>query len=750
MAEGMSREVWFLRQVEKQKYSEDFVQNITQVNQTLTSLSKYLISMQKGIDDLGRDIFEVIGDFVDELIILFGGGTGLEFGLDGLVPVVQKLIGNIPILADLIEILSGIEDGNVNDVGTFINRLLENIFGGFGNANRVLLELQAKLSEGATFHDTFDRPNSPTLGNGWIQGGNGSELQIIDNAARINGPASYGEGRRYAICPKKADQNDMAVSVGVNNKGVAQGACTTIILHSNANMTEFVYANLFLARFYIGRGTRSGNNWTFNDWKSSVDQKRLTEGGMVEFTAKNNTYKLSCNGSTLVEHNDTSDFPRDENHRHSGFVQQTTIFVLPAFSWGIVAYTMRSQVVLTPVDEYVGLKTAAAVAELSEEGGVISELSGTVSAVADTVARLVGEQGGEGSNGINYYHNFRGMPQGDTLTMFTHQSPGVIGINNQNLCVPIIGGAVEARMWSQNKLTADDQEISVVIGQASSFDTFTEVHLRVSDNGSVGVSMRIGNGYVAVGKWSAGSTGGPLNSWTQFGDSMGFKHNNGDTFTLRAKGEVYTVLRNYSEIGSRTNTGAATQKGPTFRKYGLLFRQTAGLFTVVPPRISSMSANDYIVPDFRGTGFRMIRSSAAAKPDTNGDQMYLPSNTFDSIVESGGMTDSMITDMTDARVTIPKDGFWHFDAQIAFNSNTGSGGRYTISLFRTKPGEGPARIVRGQDKQGTQVYNADVHASFYCRAGDTVHLGVHTSSGRGIVGGADGSATYFAGFLGSC
>ena len=353
MAEGMSREVWFLHQVEKQKYSEDFVQNITQVNQTLTSLSKYLISMQKGIDDLGRDIFEVIGDFVDELIILFGGGTGLDFGLDGLVPVVQKLIGNIPILADLIEILSGIEDGNVNDVGTFINRLLENIFGGFGNANRVLLELQAKLSEGATFHDTFDRPNSTTLGNGWIQGGNGSELQIIDNAARINGPASYGEGRRYAICPKVADQNDMAVSVGVNNKGVAQGACTTIILHSNADMTEFVYANLFLARFYIGRGTRSGNNWTFNDWKSSVDQKRLTEGGMVEFTAKNNTYKLSCNGSTLVEHNDTSDFPRDENHRYSGFAQQTTIFVLPAFSWGVVAYTMRSQVVLTAVQSAI-------------------------------------------------------------------------------------------------------------------------------------------------------------------------------------------------------------------------------------------------------------------------------------------------------------------------------------------------------------------------------------------------------------
>lgn len=80
MAENVSREVWFLRQVERQEYSKDFVQNLTQLNNTMTSVSKYLIGMQKGIDDLDRDFLEVIQDFIEEIIIIFGGGDGGDSG----------------------------------------------------------------------------------------------------------------------------------------------------------------------------------------------------------------------------------------------------------------------------------------------------------------------------------------------------------------------------------------------------------------------------------------------------------------------------------------------------------------------------------------------------------------------------------------------------------------------------------------------------------------------------------------------
>lgn len=82
MADSQSREVYFLKQVANQKYPEDFAQNLVTVNQTLAAVSKYLISMQQGIDDLNRDIIEVVQDFINEIIVLFGGGAGGDSGFE--------------------------------------------------------------------------------------------------------------------------------------------------------------------------------------------------------------------------------------------------------------------------------------------------------------------------------------------------------------------------------------------------------------------------------------------------------------------------------------------------------------------------------------------------------------------------------------------------------------------------------------------------------------------------------------------
>ncbi|QYW00828.1 minor tail protein [Gordonia phage Madi] len=94
MAESNSREVFFLKQVANQKYNKDFAVNMVQVNNTLKSISKYLIVMQQGIDDLNRDILEQIQDFISELIIIFNGGDFSELGLDfGHLKYVFRAIG---------------------------------------------------------------------------------------------------------------------------------------------------------------------------------------------------------------------------------------------------------------------------------------------------------------------------------------------------------------------------------------------------------------------------------------------------------------------------------------------------------------------------------------------------------------------------------------------------------------------------------------------------------------------------------
>ena len=81
MAESTSREVFFLKQVADQKYNKDFAVSMVQMQKTITSMSKYLIVSQKAIDDLNRDIIEVIRDLIEEIIIIFNGGdlSDLDF-----------------------------------------------------------------------------------------------------------------------------------------------------------------------------------------------------------------------------------------------------------------------------------------------------------------------------------------------------------------------------------------------------------------------------------------------------------------------------------------------------------------------------------------------------------------------------------------------------------------------------------------------------------------------------------------------
>lgn len=135
MADSQSREVFFLKQISNQDYSEDFAQNMVQVNTTIKALSKYLISMQKGIDDLNRDIIEVIQDFIDEVIIFFGGGAGGDSGFE---------FGDLKYIFQAIGGLFGFENLSGNNKPGAANNFFTNFLKpleGFNNAIRGFFDI---------------------------------------------------------------------------------------------------------------------------------------------------------------------------------------------------------------------------------------------------------------------------------------------------------------------------------------------------------------------------------------------------------------------------------------------------------------------------------------------------------------------------------------------------------------------------------------------------------------------------------
>lgn len=78
--------------------TRDFQRNLMDLNQSVSFMSQYLTVMQKGIDDANKNIIQKIQDFIQDLIIIFGGGetgdSGFDFGdLKYIIQAIGSLFG---------------------------------------------------------------------------------------------------------------------------------------------------------------------------------------------------------------------------------------------------------------------------------------------------------------------------------------------------------------------------------------------------------------------------------------------------------------------------------------------------------------------------------------------------------------------------------------------------------------------------------------------------------------------------------
>jgi hypothetical protein len=87
-----------LRSIDSAKYNKDFVQNIQSLNYATDFMADYMTVMQTGIDNANKDIIQKIQDFIEDLIIIFGGGdtgdSGFNWGdLKYIIQAIGALFG---------------------------------------------------------------------------------------------------------------------------------------------------------------------------------------------------------------------------------------------------------------------------------------------------------------------------------------------------------------------------------------------------------------------------------------------------------------------------------------------------------------------------------------------------------------------------------------------------------------------------------------------------------------------------------
>ena len=71
-----------LKGINADSYNKDQAKNLIQLNQNTEYMAQYMRKLQKGVDDANKNVIEQIQGFINDIIVLLGGGgnTGLDFG----------------------------------------------------------------------------------------------------------------------------------------------------------------------------------------------------------------------------------------------------------------------------------------------------------------------------------------------------------------------------------------------------------------------------------------------------------------------------------------------------------------------------------------------------------------------------------------------------------------------------------------------------------------------------------------------
>ncbi|MFI7172289.1 hypothetical protein [Rhodococcoides fascians] len=277
----------------------------------------------------------------------------------------------------------------IGDIVGFVASL----FGNSSASNARIARLETIVSKGSSGYDDFNRSDTSSLGRGpqmttdWVTGGNGQALGVQGRAAGLVEALAPADGRRWARYPTPASSSTMTADTIVDDKKVDNQACTSVIVAANAAFTEFVYANVFGTGVYLGRGTRSGNSWSFNDWKQNTSYKVGTAERVEVRASGSGIYQLVVDNTVILEHTDTL-YPIDVDHRFVGFAIQcwTGILAIPEYGWRLSAFSLKSEAgTFTAIEAVETVANGAA----TTANGAVTVANGAQTAAENAVGTAV-------------------------------------------------------------------------------------------------------------------------------------------------------------------------------------------------------------------------------------------------------------------------------------------------------------------------------------------------------------------------
>lgn len=678
--------------------------------------------------------------------------------LDLLPPGLQDWIEDLPIFGDLIEIFTGREDDDPNDIGSMLNKLKSWVGGLFGFrasiASRVSA-IEGKIATGAEFFDDFNRgENTGGLGNGWVQGGEGQPLGIRDQAAMIiQGGLQANPGLRWAKSKQPASGDTFTVSMVTHPVAPSRYAQTILFARMNAAFTEGLGVRMVAGRCWLSRVSRpssTSNAWSWVD--IDTQPRSYSQSATVEFKGEESVLQVLIDSEIVLTATDTV-HAIDADHRENGFAQQTTTGAFnftPEYSGALASYSLKSVAALqsvvttaqtvatatvTPVASAVTAGASGAEQPIDADPEVYAaqkKLADGASAAAQaaTYAQIAIQQQQQNNNtsggGVKKLFQFASAGPLNSTDWTSNQ--GAFVQNNGQLTLS--GDVAVNTFWIARPnytFNTDDQAISVLLGDNANADQPTFLILRASADGTTGVACRITSTRLELGTIAFGGDGSASPGFSAV-QGQNISLGSGASIDFLAIGNQFTVLRGGSSVLSYTGSLGTT--GSTRRSAAVIMNKAQAFLVYYSFSLRSFGMNDY------GTTGQAVSSRTSARLSRNstgevsmgvgsGGYAVVPNNFFGSIDFAQGMT---VTDLSAGKIRIDTPGWYQVTA--AFQS------RYTgHSSYYGQPWW--CLIVNGA--QATPGVPGGVSLPVALAAGDIIQPGVvNYQSSVTVQGASDG------------
>lgn len=219
------------------------------------------------------------------------------------IRIIVEILDDIPIIGGAIE----------NSFAAWLAQSREAASAAQTTANEALAIAQGVASGGISLAETFVGSNGTQL--------NSSKWEVSNSRLCIQGnqlgmaqeffDGTYHEWARHKTS-FASDNHSAAIVLG--SKG-DDDRDTGLMVRSNNTLTAFVYVNICNDQMWLGKGSRSGSSWTFNDWIStSMD---LKESDAILLRAEGDTFSVYVNGALRMQHTDAT-APKGTGNRCAG------------------------------------------------------------------------------------------------------------------------------------------------------------------------------------------------------------------------------------------------------------------------------------------------------------------------------------------------------------------------------------------------------------------------------------------------